>query len=104
MGAAVESVANFWPRLGNVPLAKMCWKLEASRHVNGVAEWCERIVATASQHAEAHQQAYAANRRHFIPDLARWVQDGDYARKPPATAAPDQPKRRFDPSSLEEPA
>jgi len=98
---AVETVAKFWPRLGNVPLAKMCWKLEAARHVGGVAEWCERIVATAFQHAKAHQEAQAVNRRHFIPDLSRWVQDGDYARKAPE-AAPAEQRRRFDPSKLEE--
>lgn len=103
VSAAVEAVAQFWPRLGNVPLAKMCWQMEALRDVHGVAEWCQRVVATAQVHAKAHREAQSMNRRHFIPDLCRWVKDGDYAQKPPETAPAEQ-RRRFDPSSLEEPA
>ena len=104
MSAAVESVAKFWPRLGNVPMAKMLWEVEAAQDVGGVSGWCERIVATAQRHAEAHRQALIHNRRHFVPDLAKWVKDGDYSRKPVEVSEPEQPKRRFDLSKLEESA
>ena len=102
----VEDVAQHWPRPGNVPLAKRVWEREASQSVMGVAAWCESTRARAQVHSLAHIQALKANPRHFVPDLARWVYEGDHARPAPKVyeQEPQQRKPRFDPSMLEEPA
>lgn len=102
----VEDVAQHWPRPGNVPLAKRVWEREAAGSTKGVAAWCNSVRTTAQLHSLAHLQALKANPRHFVPDLVRWITDGDYSRPAPRIVQqePQHRKPRFDPSSLEEPA
>jgi len=102
----VEDVAQHWPRPGNVPLAKRVWEREAAGSAKGVAGWCDSVRVTAQVHSLAHLQALKANPRHFVPDLVRWITDGDYSRPAPRVVEhePQQRKPRFDPSMLEEPA
>lgn len=90
---AVEDVAQFWPMLGNVPNAKRVWERHAVDAVEGAAAWCRKIRQTALIHFSAHEQCRNANGKHFIPTLERWVQDGDYSRKPPT--AMEQKSRRL---------
>lgn len=102
----VEAVARFWPRPGNVPLAKSVWATEASTCVGGVHAWCDVTRRTAELHAPAHLEALRRNPRHFVPDLVRWVVDGDFLRPAPLLVEQETQQRRprFDPASLEEPA
>jgi len=102
----VEAVARFWPRPGNVPLAKSVWATEASTCVGGVNAWCGATRRTAELHAPAHLEALRRNPRHFVPDLVRWVVDGDFRRPAPLLVEQETQQRRprFDPASLEEPA
>lgn len=100
----VEDVAQHWPRPGNVPLAKRVWEREAAGSAKGVAGWCDSVRVTAQVHSLAHLQALKANPRHFVPDLVRWITDGDYSRPAPRVVehGPQQRKPRFDPASLED--
>lgn len=100
----VEEIAQHWPRPGNVPLAKRVWESEAATAVGGVAAWCNSIRSTALLHSLAHIQALKANPRHFVPDLVRWITDGDYSRPAPRVVEhePQYRKPRFDPASLED--
>jgi hypothetical protein len=66
-----------------VKYARRRWEVEAAADVAGVAAWCERIRATGAVHAEAHKRCAEVDRRHFVPNLERWVDSGDYARTPP---------------------
>lgn len=92
---AVEEIAQFWPMLGNVPNAKRVWERHAVGDPQGADVWCRKIRNTAMIHAMAHEQCRKVNGKHFIPTLERWVQDGDYARKPP-TAMENKPKLLID--------
>lgn len=80
---AVEEVATHWPMLGNVPSAKRVWERHAVSDPQGPEAWCRKIRQTALVHQAAHERCKRSNARHFIPTLEKWVQDGDYARKPP---------------------
>lgn len=80
---AVEEVATHWPMLGNVPNAKRVWERHAVSDPQGPEAWCRKIRQTALVHQAAHERCKRSNARHFIPTLEKWVQDGDYARKPP---------------------
>ena len=100
----VEEIAQHWPRPGNVPLAKRVWEREAATAVGGVAAWCSLTRSAAAVHSLAHLQAVKANPRHFVPDLVRWVVDGDFRRPAPVIGSSTGPERpsRFDPASLQE--
>jgi len=102
----VEEIAQHWPRPGNVPLAKRVWEREAATAVGGVAAWCALTRSAAAVHSLAHLQAVKSNPRHFVPDLVRWVADGDFRRPAPVIGGTSLQERqsRFDPASLVEPA
>ena len=95
---AVEEIAQFWPMLGNVPNAKRVWERHAVQDAQGAEAWCSKIRQTALVHSVAHEQCRKANGKHFVPTLERWVQDGDYSRKPPVALEPHisrRPETRF---------
>ena len=80
----INIVADFWPNVGDVPMAKQVWKRHAVEDVAGPEQWCSAVVITAKAHSAAHIELKRQDAKHFIPHLMRWVSSGDYSRKPPA--------------------
>ncbi len=83
----VHEIADCWPMSCSEPHARTAAEREWAKSQTAVDEWCGRLLQSAHRWADFHRLAQR-KRGHFIPNVPRWLADGDYARMPPGMAEP----------------
>jgi uncharacterized protein YdaU (DUF1376 family) len=86
VSALVEELAATWPNPGSVPHAKLDAEREFAKSGTDVLGWVAKVRGSAAVWRDYHLGERAKSDRHFVPHLAKWFREGDFARPAPAAA------------------